>query len=106
MKRVFICTHYEGAREKHKQLARIYCRMVWDKGFFPIAPRLYLAQYLDETNKKERYTTYNIGLQVIEECTELWVFGEVVSKIMREEIQRAAELNIPVKYFDKYGEAL
>lgn len=109
MKKIYICSRYKGtAREitKHKQLARIYCRMAWDKGFFPIAPHLYLPQILDDENKTERGAALKLGLKALEACAEVWVFGKKISKGMRGEIERAAELKIPVKYFDEYGEPL
>lgn len=109
MERIFICSRFKGearAVSKNKQLARIYSRMVWEKGFFPIAPHLYLPQVLDYGNKTERGAALKLGLKAIEQCAEVWVFGKAYSKGMKAAIERAAELNIPVKYFDEYGEPL
>ena len=106
---ILICSRYtDEVRKiaKNKQLARIYCRMAWDKGFFPIAPHLYLPQVLDYGNKAERGAALKLSLKALEKCAEVWVFGGNYSKGMRAAIERAAVLNIPVKYFDEYGDPL
>lgn len=109
MKRIYICSPYKGTTNnvtKHKQLARVYCRIVWDKGFFPIAPHLYLPQFLDDGSKTERGAGLKLGLKALEVCAEMWVFGKTFSKGMKAEIERAETLKIPIKYFDEYGNAL
>ena len=107
MKRIYICSPYKGKTynvEKHKQLARVYCRMAWDKGFFPIAPHLYLPQFLDDWSKTERSAALKYGLKALEQCAEIWVFGKKISTGMKAEIEKAEALKIPVKYFTEYGE--
>ena len=109
MKTIYICSPYKGTTNnvtKHRQLARVYCRMVWDKGFLPIAPHLYLPQFLDDGNKTERSAAIKLGLKVLEQCAEIWVFGENISKGMKAEIEHAETLKIPIKYFTEYGEPL
>ncbi len=109
MKRVYICAKFSKARwnrEKYENLARIYCRMAWDKGFCPIAPRLYLTQFLDDENKAEREIMTKTSVAEIKNCAELWVFGETIKNRQRVEIEEAERLKIPVKYFNQYGEAI
>ena len=109
MERIYICSRFKsnnGDTEKHIQLARIYCRMAWDRGYFPIAPQLYLPQVLDYGNKTEREAALKLYLKALARCSELWVFGEHISKGMQAVIDKAKELRIPIKYFDEYGEAL
>ena len=106
MKSVFICTRYKSANRtgKQRRLMTIYCRIAWDKGFFPIAPQLYLPQFLDDWSRTERVAAEKLSLKAIEYCSEVWVFGMTIAKNVKDEIARAAELNIPVKYFDEFGE--
>ncbi len=109
MKKVFICSPYKGATSsatKQKRLARVFCRKAWEVGYFPIAPHLYLPQFLDVWYVKERKTASNISLKAIEACAEMWVFGENFTKEMREAITQAEALKIPITYFDEYGELL
>lgn len=109
MERIYICSRFKsnnGDTEKYTQLARIYCRMAWDRGYFPIAPQLYLPQVLDYGNKTERDAALKIYLKVVPRCSELWVFGIAISKSMQAVIDKAKELKIPVRYFDEYGEPL
>ena len=109
MKKVYICSRYKGTSvevQKRLQLARIYSRIAWDKGFFPIAPHLYLPQFLDDGNKTERGAALKLGIKALKECAEVWVFGESYSNGMKKEIERAQELKKPIKYFDQRGEPL
>ena len=109
MKYVYICSRYKGTNNevvKNIQLARIYSRMAWEKGFFPIAPHLYLPQILADDSKTERGAALKLGLKALEKCSQLWVFGRNFSKGMKAEIERAQELKKPIKYFDEYGEPL
>ena len=39
-----------------------------------------------------------MGLWLFASCEELWVFGEYISEGMRQEIEEAKRLGIPVKY--------
>lgn len=108
MKNVYICSKFAGVSckivDKYKHLARVYCRIAWDKGYFPIAPQLYLPLFLDNENTSENRNVAKLSLKALEQCAEVWVFGEVKTAKMRNEIERAAELNIPVKYYRQYGE--
>lgn len=108
MKRVYICSNILSksyvTRKKNLQMTRIYCRLVWEKGYFPIAPHLYLKQFLDDEDKNERKEAMRIDLQVLEQCAEMWVFGKVISWGMQEEIEQAKRLNLPIRYFNQYGE--
>lgn len=109
MKRVYICCKYKYSCievDKQKQFARIYCRIALDKGYFPIATQLYLPQFMDDSRKGEKGRVRSMSLRILGQCDEVWVFGENKDTKMREEIEQAAELNIPITYFDEYGEPL
>ena len=104
MDKIFICSRFEGDSEKHKQLARIYCLMVWNKGYLPIAPHLYFPQFLDNNNKEQREAIMQVGLNALRQCKAVYVYGRSVSDGMRREIKLAEELKIPITYFDEYGD--
>lgn len=106
MKKIYICTRYKSvSREgKNKRLAQIYSRLAWDQGFFPIFPQLYLPQFLDDWSKTEREAAERLSMKAIEYCDEVWVFGKTIAKNVKDVIERAAELKIPVKYFTELGE--
>ena len=109
MKKIYICARKKdvyGNTKKYKQYARIYCRIAWDKGLFPIAPNLYLPQFLDDTKTAEISDVRKLCCKALEVCAEVWVFGTTITKDMQAEIERAKELKIPVKYHDVHGDPL
>ena len=77
MKKVYICSPYSGRGDvkQNVELARKYCRMAIDEGFLPVAPHIYFTQFLDDKDKEQRITGMSAGMQLLMECSELWVFG-------------------------------
>ena len=85
MKKIFICSPYAGDIKKNTELAKIYAKYVIDKGYLPIAPHLYFTQFLNE--ETERDLGINLGLELLKECDEIWVFGDIISQGMRKELE-------------------
>lgn len=98
MKKVYICSPCRGDYEKNIQKAQGYCREVVHMGVIPIAPHVYLTQFLNDTIPEERSIGLNIGLELLKECNEVWVYGiQNPSEGMKAEIELAKELGIPVR---------
>lgn len=62
-----------------------------------MAPHLYFTAILDDDQKEERERGIQMGLAWLEEATEVWVFGDRITKGMALEIERAKELSKPVR---------
>ena len=92
---IFVSSPYAGNIEENTTAARRYCRYVVEQGHTPIAPHLFFPQFLDED--RERLLGLQMGLQLLDFCDEIWVFG-VPSSGMRSEIAYAEENSIPVRY--------
>ena len=112
MKLIFVCSPLAGQRdaglnvrcggdvEKNIINARKYCRFVIEQGHVPFAPHLLFPQFLDDTLPAERKAGIDMGLFVLEDCSELWCFGSDISPGMKIEIEKAGKtLNIPVRRF-------
>lgn len=65
-------------------------------GGIPLAPHLYLPQFLDE--KKERDLALFMDIALLSKCAELWVFGDIISDGMQKEIEYARRKRKPVRY--------
>lgn len=50
---VYVCSPYAGDVEANTARARRYCRYVTDQGGIPLAPHLYLPQFLDEKTERD-----------------------------------------------------
>lgn len=107
MKKIFVCSPYhpiaESEAEKKAELeeniyrAKMACRLISACGLMPLAPHLYFTTILDDDQKAERERGIQMGLEWLNEATEVWVFGNQVTKGMTLEIKRAQELSKPVR---------
>lgn len=50
---VYVCSPYAGDVEENIRKACAYCRYTVDQGCIPLAPHLYLPQFLDEESERE-----------------------------------------------------
>lgn len=106
MTKIYICSPYRGKDEnevgRHVNNAINYCRHVIDdfsEKMIPIAPHLYLPQFLCDDVDEEREKALKIGLELLKDCSELWVFGKEVSDGMAAEISAAAQYGLKVRWF-------
>ena len=85
--------------EANTARARRYCRYVTNQGGIPLAPHLYLPQFLDE--KTERDLALFMDIALLSKCAELWVFGDAISDGMQKEIEYARRKRKPVRYIEE-----
>ena len=93
---VYICSKYRGDIELNTQKARAYCRMAVDKGCIPVAPHLFLSQFMEE--EKERDLAMFMDLVLLTKCEELWACGEI-SEGMEKEIAYARKRKMKIRIF-------
>lgn len=103
MRKIYICSALRGAMEENIRKARIYCEYVArEHRMIPIAPHIYLTQFLDDNNAEDREFGLKAGLSLLSECDELWYFGDQITRGMMDEICFAIENDIPVKYIPEH----
>ncbi len=83
---IYVCSPYAGEVEKNTDQAKRYSRFVVDKGGIPLTPHLLLPQFMEE---EERDLALFMNLVLLSKCSELWVFGDVITDGMRREISYA-----------------
>lgn len=96
---VFICSPFAGDIKGNTARARRYGRLAVSKSVIPIIPHLMYPQFLYEDDPSERELGIEMGLVLLSKCQEIWVFGSRISRGMAVEIERAAQLKIPIKQF-------
>lgn len=102
-KKVFICNPFRGDEAGNSVRAANYCRKAYEEGYLPFAPHLFFPQFLNEGSLKERADGIAMGMALLKECAEVWVFGKATDGMMQE-IQFAAEQGVPV-YFKEVPES-
>jgi hypothetical protein len=96
MKLIYVCSPYSGDVEKNVENARKYCRFVVDKGHIPFAPHLLFPQFMDE--ETERGKAMDMALQMLQDCQEIWAFGNTITDGMRTELNEAADHEITANF--------
>ena len=96
---VYICSPYAGDIERNTENARRYSRFAVNQHCLPITPHIYFTQFMNDTIPDERETALFMNLVLMSKCAELWVFGDVISKGMKAEIDRAKRKHMKIRYF-------
>ena len=96
---VYICSPLSGNIAANQRSARRYCRFAVDSGCIPLAPHLYFPQFMDDGNRAERDLALFMDIVLLSKCSELWVFGDRISKGMSIEIEKAKRKGQPIRWF-------
>ena len=96
---VYICSPLSGAVEVNQENARRYCRFAVESGYIPLAPHIYFTQFMNDRIAKERDLALFMDIVLLSKCSELWVFGDTISKGMAIEIEKAKRKGQPIRYF-------
>lgn len=98
---VYICSPFSGDIENNNKRTRAFCRFALDKGNIPLAPHLMFPQFMDDNNEQERDQAIFMDIILMGKCQEVWVLGDVISRDMSIEIEKAKKRRQPVRYFNK-----
>lgn len=102
---VYICSPFAGDIKTNVMKARRYSRFAVKQGYIPITPHLFFPQFLNDNDPDERELGLVMGMVLMAKCTEVWVFGSVISEGMKREIKKAKRTGKVVRYFnEKYEE--
>ncbi len=96
---IYICSPFSGDVEGNVKAAQDYSRYAVDNGYIPVAPHLLFPQFLNDDNPAERKLGLFFGNALMSKCSEVWVFGSIISAGMEAEIKRAKWKNYRLRYF-------
>ena len=96
---VYVCSPYAGDVETNVMNARKYSRYVVEKDAIPITPHLMYPQFMDDNDPIEREKARHFNYVLLGKCTEVWVFGGVVSRGMADEIALAKRRKMKIRWF-------
>lgn len=98
MRLVYISSPLRGDIGRNIQKARDYCAYAASCGVVPLAPHTIFTQYLDDEQPEQREQGLRMGHDLLRRCDELWIMGSTISTGMREEIDLAKKLYLPILY--------
>ena len=65
-----------------------------------MVPHLYFPTFLDENNPNERMAGIEMGLELMDSCDEVYVFGFDITEGMKFELDNARKKKKPVRLYD------
>ncbi len=81
----------------HHAIAQRFARWIWDQGFFPVLPHLYLPTWLHDTDAEERAIGLAIGQAWLTQCARAFQLDVPPSAGMIAEHALAAAHAIPIE---------
>lgn len=97
-KKVYICAPFGGNVKENLENAILYTKYALKQGVAPVTSHFY-ALCFDDNNPQDRALGMSAGMSLLWFCDEMWVFGDEITKGMKEEIKFCENLRIPVKRF-------
>lgn len=97
-RRVYVCHPYRNAPAENVERVAEICRALSASGYLPIAPQLYLPQFMDEATEREAALAH--CLELLDASDEMRVYGGSITEGMRLELRRAKARGIPVRFMD------
>ena len=82
----YITAAWYGGDTENAELDAQYCRAVYDAGFAPICPALFLPLFLNDAVPEEHKSSIDIGRDLLRRSRVLVVCGHTVTESMKNDI--------------------
>ena len=96
---VYICSPLAGDVDGSMEMAKRCSRFALDQGRIPLAPQLMFSRFMDGAEPEERELELFMDIVLLGKCSELWVFGEIITEGMYTVMEVAKRRRQPVRYF-------
>jgi len=106
LNKVFICSPYRGNTKKNLEKAIKYCEMADEYCKLPIAPHVYFTRVFPEEDWRSRFIGMLWGKDLMQYCSEIWIFCNELTEGMIEEISEAKKLGLNMKFYNEKQEEI
>ena len=96
----YISAAWSGDGLADSEQAVKYCRAVYEAGFSPVCPRLYLPLYIDDAIPREHKDAIDMSRDMLRRSHVLIVCGHEIDETVKNEIAVAQRLNITATTLD------
>ena len=96
----YITAAWSGDQHRDITQAAMYCRAVYEAGFSPICPLLYLSLFLNNAIPAEHKSGIDIGRDLLRRSHVLIVCGNLVDEDVKSDIAVAQRLSITATTLD------
>ena len=92
----YITTGWLGGDSENAEQAARYCRAVYEAGFSPICPTLYLPLFLNDAVPEEHKSGIDMSRDLLRRSHVLVVCGHTMTEAMKNDIAVAQRLPCPL----------
>jgi len=96
----YITAAWSGNKYKDTDTAARYCRAVYEAGFSPICPTLYMSMYTNSEIPEEHKSRKDMSRDLLRRSRVLVVCGKTVDEDVKNDIAVAARLSITATTLD------
>lgn len=96
----YVTAAWSGNRSKDTEQAAKYCRAVYEAGFSPVCPLLYLPLFLNNAIPEEHKSGIDMSRDLLRRSHVLVVCGDSVDEDVKNDIATAGRLNITATTLD------
>ena len=96
----YITAAWRGDPAVDMEQAAHYCRVVYDAGYFPICPMLYLPLFLNDAVPEEHKNGIDMARDLLRRSRVLVVCGHSITEAMKNDIAVAQRLGITATTLD------
>lgn len=89
----------KGSNQKEdRDRERLYKQYIIEEGYYPVSPSIDFSQ--EDENYDRDYN--QIEMSALEQCGQMWVFGDIIDEKMQEKIERAEDIDINIEYISDW----
>ena len=96
----YITAAWNGCEFENTENAADYCRAVYEAGFSPICPILFMPLFLNDEIPEEHKSGVDMGRDFLRRSHVLVVCGEIIDETIKSDIATAARLKITATTLD------
>lgn len=96
----YITAAWSGNYDTDTKQAAQYCRAVYEAGFSPVCPSLYLRMFLNDAIPEEHKSGIDIGRDLLRRSHVLVVCGNTVDEAVKNDIAVAGRMKITATTLD------
>jgi hypothetical protein len=96
----YITAAWSGDEYEITDRAAWYCRKVYEAGFFPICPQLFLPAFINDCVPEEHKSGIDMSRDLLRRAHVLVVCGNHISEDMKNDIATAGRLGITATTLD------
>ena len=96
----YITAAWNGDEFENTEAAADYCRKVYEAGFSPICPLLFMPLFLNDEVPEDHKNGVDMGRELLRRSRVLVVCGRGIDEAVKDDIATAARLNITATTLD------